>query len=485
MLKRLIQLSITLAPVVCLYPVVLLLRSDQKSSGDAHEILLAQQHSGEELKGFQGWYLRVCLRCVESSGAAVIKLMQWAGSRPDLFGHEFCAVFSALQDNTRPHAVSHTLKVLKDAYGENWQRKIQLGNIIGSGCIGQVYKGEIQLKNGASQVVAVKVLHPNVDSDIEADLDLMRASVRAARWLPFDVFANLKWLNLEGVVEEFAELLKLQLDLRTEAANLRRFNEHFKNRDDVVFPKLIPGFQPTKDLLVETYIEGTPVIEYARQHANDQKRLTTLCTVAIQAVCKMIFLDNFMHGDLHPGNVVINEDGLKPRFVLYDVGIVAEYSDYDHQTLVDILAAFVRKQGRNAGRLMIDDSNVRLWDSKTGDRAVDEEDFIDKIDWLTVQASSPDYFMEHLGSYITYICKAAAQHHILMNPTFVSAALAVKVEEGIALALDPNVKITNVAIPIIIEAESRRYGAKAKRKLWERIERLMEMVFGRKEERTA
>lgn len=86
--------------------------------------------------------------------------------------------------------------------------------------------------------------------------------------------------------------------------------------------------------------------------------------------------------------------------MLYDVGIVAEYSDHDHQTIVDILAAFVRKQGRKAGRLMIDDSNTRLYSSKSGDKAVDEEEFIDKIEWLTIQAASPDYFMEHLGTYI-------------------------------------------------------------------------------------
>ena len=399
-LKRFVQLSITLAPIAILYPFASMMSDSVKEpSQDAHDILLAQ-HSDEQVQGFLGWYLRLCLTCVEYSGAAVIKLMQWAGSRPDLFGHEFCAVFSRLQDHTTPHAKSHTIKVLREALGDDWESKIKLGNILGSGCIGQVYKGSITLDNGDSQDVAVKILHPNVSSDIDADLDLMRLSVRVARWLPFDLFPNLKWLNLEGIVEEFADLLKLQLDLRTEAANLVRFNKHFQNQDDIVFPKLVPGFSPTKDVLVETFEEGTPVLEYARQNAHNQKELTLLCATAIRAVCKMIFLDNMVHGDLHPGNVVINASGPKPKFVLYDVGIIAEYNDHDHQTIVDILAAFVRKQGRKAGRRMIDDSNTRLWDSKSGDRAQDEEGFIDKIEWLTIQASSPDYFMENLGTYI-------------------------------------------------------------------------------------
>jgi hypothetical protein len=67
----------------------------------------------------------------------------------------------------------------------------------------------------------------------------------------------------------------------------------------------------------------------------------------------------------------------------------------------------------------------------------------------------------------------------MMNPSFISAALAVKVEEGIALALDPSIQIANVAIPIIIESESRRYGAMAKRHVAERLERVIAKIFRR------
>ena len=61
------------------------------------------------------------------------------------------------------------------------------------------------------------VLHPNVEEDIDSDLELMRlaASFFHKRY---------KYLNAEGVIDEFASLLKLQLDLRTEAEHLVRFN---------------------------------------------------------------------------------------------------------------------------------------------------------------------------------------------------------------------------------------------------------------------
>ena len=110
--------------------------------------------------------------------------------------------------------------------------------------------------------------------------------------------------------------------------------------------------------------------------------------------------------------------------------MVNEFTEADHRTIVGILTSFIRKQGRNAGRLLIDDSNSRL--SGT-DRVQKEKDYIDKIEALTIKASGKDYFMEHLGTYISYICEAAATHHVMMNQAFVSAALAIKIQEGIAL----------------------------------------------------
>ena len=49
---------------------------------------------------------------------------------------------------------------------------------------------------------------------------------------------RLKYLNLEGAVDEFASLLKLQLDLRAEGDHLVRFNQNFANEKDVLFPEV-------------------------------------------------------------------------------------------------------------------------------------------------------------------------------------------------------------------------------------------------------
>lgn len=62
-LKRILQLFLTFLPVTALYPIHNYISSSQQLSGNDSYIS-------------SDWYLRLCLRCVEWSGAAMIKLMQ-------------------------------------------------------------------------------------------------------------------------------------------------------------------------------------------------------------------------------------------------------------------------------------------------------------------------------------------------------------------------------------------------------------------------
>jgi hypothetical protein len=305
MIRRLFKLFVVLSPVVLLYPLHWMIcqggswlkpriQDGHDGSLDAQDVVLNSLDHGGIPGGPLGWYYKVCLFCVEWSGAACIKIMQWAGSRPDMFGEDFCAVFSQLQDDTTPHAWRHTERALVDAFGENWQERVRIDQILGSGCIAQVYKGVVLGEAGSERPVAVKVMHPNVEDDIDADLDIMRLSVRILERLNFGPIRNLKWLNLPGVIEEMATMLKIQLDLRTEGDHLVQFNKNFEGNETILFPKLIEGFSPTKSVLIETYCEGVPVMDFIRNNRADKSLLSKMCESAIQAVCQMIFLDNFM-----------------------------------------------------------------------------------------------------------------------------------------------------------------------------------------------
>lgn len=84
------------------------------------------------------WW-RCFVAALERTGALVIKLAQWASSRPDLFGEAVCARVQHLQDRTRPHSLAQTHAALDAMFGPGWVNHLRIEEEpIGSGCIAQV-----------------------------------------------------------------------------------------------------------------------------------------------------------------------------------------------------------------------------------------------------------------------------------------------------------------------------------------------------------
>ena len=185
----------------------------------------------------------------------------------------------------------------------------------------------------------------------------------------------------------------------------------------------------------------------------------------------MIFEDNFVHSDLHPGNIFVTPDGEK--LVILDAGMVTEHTNEDHELIVSILSSFINNNGKRAGELMIEDSNHKRIQELKDSVAVDEDGYIEKIEQMTKTACEENYAMEHLGTYISNICEAASTHHVMINQSFISICLAVKVQEGVALSLDPKIEIWRIANPIIVRAAFQGRVQKYWEKLGKELENLI------------
>ena len=414
--------------------------------------LASTYHVSRLRDDWKDMWLRAVVQGVELSGAAVIKLCQWASSRPDLFGVKFSETFGRFQDSTSPHSIKVTKRTLTEAYGPDWEKFLKLDEkVVGSGCIGQVYKGTILQGPNAGKTVAVKVLHPSIAFGIKADLDIMRG----VAWLlnKWDTTGKTEWINVGGMVEEFAGLLSFQLDLRTEAENLKTFSKNFEGNKRVRFPNLVKEFEPRQKVLIEEFIVGKTLAEFIREQGDNSSLREELCDIGIGTVCKMIFEDNFVHGDLHPGNVLFTRD---PKtgvngLVLLDAGIAKRFTRHDYDLLVGTLTSFIRNDGGGAADWLIKDSVHRL---NYPPRDVDE--FRGVLRDMAIDArKNPNYF-DSLSNYLNQICDSAAEHHIQMNQSFVSIALTIRVMEGLALALNPSAVIWRIANTIILRVEAEK-----------------------------
>jgi len=173
---------------------------------------------------------------------------------------------------------------------------------IASGSIAQVYKARLEGKD-----VAVKVRHPNVVEHIRLDFSVMKAVASLLESIP-----GLSWLNLSGSLAQFSETIGAQTRLDVEGRHLILLNQNFKNWKDVGFPKPIILSQ---SILVESFEHGESVAEFTklykstgvgdRQYKLSYDLAHFILTKGEDLYLNMLLVDNLMHADLHPGNILI------------------------------------------------------------------------------------------------------------------------------------------------------------------------------------
>ena len=192
-----------------------------------------------------------------------------------------------------------------------------------------------------------------------------------------------------------------------------------------------------------------------------KRRLADIC---LRSVVKMVLLDNFLHGDLHPGNifVVCGDDdpqvgsGGRPggkamnlddlRVVLLDAGLAVGLDDQQHRQLVSILEAFTKNDGRKAAQLAVEASKKKEGkDDGQGasvyEEAQDLEAFLDGCDAVVREAKMSQNLTRTLSKHISDMFALAAKHNVRLESFFVSTAIPVRVMEGIGARLSPDVEV--------------------------------------------
>jgi ubiquinone biosynthesis protein len=118
-----------------------------------------------------------------------------------------------------------------------------------------------------------------------------------------------------GHTKHFTEAIHDQTDLRIEAKNYTLFRENFKGVPDISFPEVHHDLS-TERVLVMQFVRGSKV-DHVAATATDEMRLKVAKAVRT-AMFKMCFEHGFVHADLHPGNMVVQDDG---TLIIFDAGL--------------------------------------------------------------------------------------------------------------------------------------------------------------------
>jgi aarF domain-containing kinase len=96
-------------------------------------------------------------------------------------------------------------------------------------------------------------------------------------------------------------------------------------------------------------MEGQPISTFMGSEiaTNVKNKISALCC---DLLLEMVFLKNFVHGDLHPGNILVKKTKTGHKVVFLDCGIVTSVTDDDHKTFIDICLSLLQFNGREAGK---------------------------------------------------------------------------------------------------------------------------------------
>ena len=423
---------------------------------------------------------------------------------------------SSLHSNAPAHSLEITKKTIVKAFNgrpfddifEEFQEKP-----LGVGAIAQVYKAKLKpdlaaltdtdledpapgmtqrvkqnvnilVKSTPSRVpssyVAIKVLHPKVERIVRRDLRIMAFFARLLNAIP-----TFEWFSFPDEVAQFGAMMHLQLDLRIEAANLSRFRQNFRARSTAWFPYPYADYT-TRQVLVEEFAHGIPLAHFLEDGGGAFRQ--ELADEGLDAFLRMLLLDNFVHADLHPGNIMvrfyrprrldlafgrheasddpaaatdvteevlerlrphrhrpgewaaqlrrIDDEGYRPQLIFIDTGLATALSAANRANFLALFRAVAEFDGYRAGHLMVERC-------RQPDAVADAEVFALKMQHLVLGVKSRTFALSSvkIGDILHDVLTMVRDHHVRLEGDFVNVVISILLLEGIGRSLDPGLDL--------------------------------------------
>lgn len=424
---------------------------------------------------------------------------------------------SSLHSNAPAHSLEDTKRIIRKAFND-----MAFGDIfeefqeepLGVGAIAQVYKAKLKpslatsdeelgqepitlgekvrknmdvlVKSSPQRVpssyVAIKVLHPKVEKMIHRDLRIMGFFASLINAIP-----TMHWLSFPDEVQQFGEMMKLQLDMRIEATNLVIFRDKFKTRTTAWFPHPYMDYT-TREVLIEEFAQGIPLATFLDIGGGIYQH--DIANEGLDAFLHMLLIDNFVHADLHPGNIMVrfykpseldlslqkhtrateaptraevdvteavlarlrphmgnkaawesalaklNDEGYRPQLIFIDTGLVTQLNELNRRNFLDLFRAIAEFDGYHAGHLMVERC-------RTPEEVIEPEIFALKMQHLVLSIKSRTFALGNIkiGDVLSEVLTMVRGHHVRFEGDFVNVVISCLLLEGIGRSLNPNLDL--------------------------------------------
>jgi len=376
---------------------------------------------------------------LEELGPTFIKLGQILSTRPDLIPSDYIEELQKLQDEVPPFAYEQVEKAIKRELGADVSEIFKLFEQIpfAAASLGQVHQAI--LKDG--EKVVVKVQRPDIEKIIETDLDILFHLARLTeKHIP-----DSRLYDPVGIVEEFAKVIRLELDYGTEGRNAERFKKNFEGEEIIYTPKIYWEFS-SKRILTMELIEGIKInaLEELDKAGYDRKKIAEN---GAKAFMKQILIDGFFHADPHPGNMLV----MKGEIIGFmDFGMMGRLDEETREKGVDLFIALMERNPDKIINEMLD-LGIAPPEIDTRSLKIDIKEMIDRYYNKPLREI-------RLGELINQLVEISIRYQIKMPAEFALLGKALLTIEGIGLELDPDFNLAEIAKPyakdIILERKS-------------------------------
>src|SRR5439155_6994217 len=178
----------------------------------------------------------------------------------------------------------------------------------------------------------VKVLRPGIAAAFARDLDLF---LWLAGWSE-RLQPGLRRLKPVEVVLTLAEVVRIEMDLRLEAAAAAELGENFAGDPSFRVPR-VDWLRTGRTVLTIERISGIRIDDRPAILAAGH-RIEDVLRKAATAFFSQVFRDGFFHADLHPGNMFFDPDG---AIAVVDFGIMGRLDRATRFYLADMLLGFL------------------------------------------------------------------------------------------------------------------------------------------------
>jgi ubiquinone biosynthesis protein len=372
-------------------------------------------------------------------GPTFIKLGQILSSRPDILPADFIAELSQLQDRAAPMPVETVLQLIEKGLGRPANQLFAWidPEPMASASIAQVHRARL----ASGDEVVVKVQRPGIEEQIRSDTDLL---FYLARFLE-GVIEETGIYTPTGIVSEFRSAMLLELDFENEARNIEEFARNHAERPYVVIPKLYRDLSSRTVITLQELkgVKLNKVLESPQFPAVDRQQLARN---VLEASFHQLFNDGMFHGDPHPGNVMVLEGN---RIGLLDFGLVGRMNKQMQETIVLLVLAISLRDPDTVARLLY---KVGVPDHRINLQLFRHEihDILDRYLGLKLSEVDPGVLMSELVDL-------AMKYKIKIPKEYAVLSKAAATTEGIVRQLDPELDVTQAALPYAKQLLFERY----------------------------